>query len=363
MRILHIVWALSEANGILQAVTHLAAELRALQNDVFVVNAQQQATEIDGVQIIKSKAELERIIIRYHPDIAIINGIFFKEFVIAGKMLKRYKVPYLVTFHGSYSRSNYKKHTIRKALFRFLIFNQVIKHAANVIFLSQKERDNSIVKDCKKLPFIIPNGCNLPSLSRESKTNGLPIEFVFIGRMDIYGKGIDVLVEALDCVRHFYGQSELDKFHITLYGQHYQDSEIWVKKNIVESHLYPIDYKGPIYSNEKEEMLRRADILILPSRSEGFPVSVLEALSYGIPCIVTPQTNVADIIQQYKCGWVTELDAKAMANTIVSACNQYRDAEDALHKHARRAASMFTWYNIAKQTESCYKSIIKVYTD
>ena len=60
--------------------------------------------------------------------------------------------------------------------------------------------------------------------------------------------------------------------------------------------LDPVDvvFYGPAFGEEKEALLRSADAFILPSFSEGLPMSVLEAWSYGLPVVMTPECNLPE---------------------------------------------------------------------
>jgi poly(glycerol-phosphate) alpha-glucosyltransferase len=51
---------------------------------------------------------------------------------------------------------------------------------------------------------------------------------------------------------------------------------------------------GAAFGKEKEELLRNADVFILPSFSEGLPMSVLEGWSYGLPVVMTPECNLPE---------------------------------------------------------------------
>jgi glycosyltransferase involved in cell wall biosynthesis len=53
-------------------------------------------------------------------------------------------------------------------------------------------------------------------------------------------------------------------------------------------------FYGAAFGEEKEALLRSADAFVLPSFSEGLPMSVLEAWSYGLPVVMTPECNLPE---------------------------------------------------------------------
>ena len=56
----------------------------------------------------------------------------------------------------------------------------------------------------------------------------------------------------------------------------------------------------------------KIDLLIQPSRTEGMPNSVLEAMSIAIPSYVTEFTNMGEIIRNANNGWVVELSSDSI---------------------------------------------------
>ena len=56
------------------------------------------------------------------------------------------------------------------------------------------------------------------------------------------------------------------------------------------------------FGEEKNNILNIIDIFVHPSRNEGLPTSVIEAASFGKPCLVSEATNIADKIIKYKAG-------------------------------------------------------------
>ena len=71
-----------------------------------------------------------------------------------------------------------------------------------------------------------------------------------------------------------------------------------------------VELHEAIDGSEKEAELLSADVFIQTSRSEGMSMGILEALSYGVPCLVTRGTNLGEIIEQYDAGWVAETNAE-----------------------------------------------------
>ncbi len=51
---------------------------------------------------------------------------------------------------------------------------------------------------------------------------------------------------------------------------------------------------GPAFGRDKEDLLRNVDAFVLPSFSEGLPMSVLEGWSYGLPVVMTPECNLPE---------------------------------------------------------------------
>jgi glycosyltransferase involved in cell wall biosynthesis len=63
-------------------------------------------------------------------------------------------------------------------------------------------------------------------------------------------------------------------------------------------------FRGPLYGAEKEKFWDEIDVLLLFSRSEGWPMVVLEAILHEVPILLSHETNVADFVEQYQVGRV-----------------------------------------------------------
>ena len=126
-----------------------------------------------------------------------------------------------------------------------------------------------------------------------------------------YEKGVDVLLQAWYLV-----QQQLPEARLILVGSgpiQPQLTHMAEALGIRES----IEFAG--LQSDVVAQLHRAGIAILPSRWEGMPNAVLEAMACGIPCIATQVSGSEDIIQQGINGLLVEVeDYKSMAEALLT---------------------------------------------
>lgn len=115
---------------------------------------------------------------------------------------------------------------------------------------------------------------------------------------------------------------------------------------------------GPAFGQEKEDLLRSADAFILPSYSEGLPMSVLEAWAYGLPVVMTPECNLpegfaADAairIETHDEGIALGLDALFSMSE--------RDLLTMGEKGRELVKARFAWKTVAAQMREVYEWIL-----
>ena len=114
---------------------------------------------------------------------------------------------------------------------------------------------------------------------------------------------------------------------------------------------------GQIYGEDKYKVLDSSDIMVLTSRSEGMPMVVLEALSFGCPCIVSEATNMATIVKD-KAGWVTPLTKEGIVETIHKAVKDYQNNKVKYRNNSIEIAKQFDWKKIAKLSIEQYNELL-----
>lgn len=353
MKILHIAYfgRSGKLNGIYEAVTCLASAQISLNNDVKIAITTEQSV-VDGqfIHYTPTTKKFKQLLSAYKPDIVVFNSLYEIQQITFSHLLRKHNIPYVLVFHGGASKDNAKKGWLKKKIANLLLFNWFIHKARAVVYLSENEYKKSVFKRVNKNYAILPNGVNVPNDFIPSRVIPNKMNVTFLSRIDYYGKGIDVLLEA---VKKLQGEGWDDRVEFNFYGNKYDDSY----KLLLEYGDF-VKYHGFVSGNEKADVLKKASINILPSRSEGMPMTILEALSYGCPCMVTPMTNMAELIKENHCGWVIELTAESITETIKKAYEELSVSPNKYFEECRNTAKRYSWDNVAKKSIMFYQKII-----
>lgn len=223
------------------------------------------------------------------------NRLGFYEKLILAVMIRMTRTKTIFNFRGDISVTSIYWKKIEKFIIKyFLPFNTLILSQSEK--LSNYLKTNYLVHE-QKLAFI-PNGIDVyeytGKIYDKNKVNG-NINILFIGSI-CYRKGVDLIIKAVSYLKNIHKSQNIN---ISIYG--YSRSTEAIKGFYNDIKLYGIEefikLQGPLHGKEKQNVLSKADIFVLPSRSEGFPNAVLEAMLVGIPVVVSNVGALPEIIK------------------------------------------------------------------
>lgn len=245
------------------------------------------------------------------PDLVIFNEIYKKEYLFLYKECLKNNIPYIIIPHGGLVKKAQHTKFLKKKLANIFLFNKFIKKARAIQFLNNQEKDSCTFKVNKYI--ISGNGIEINNIKHnQSKKNNI----VFIGRLSYYTKGLDLLIKAVNSISE---HLKNNKIKINLYGNTYEKDLKKIEKLINKYNLKDIIIiNKPIFNKEKTQVLKNASVFIQTSRHEGQPMGIIEALSYGVPCIVTYQTSFGSFVNDHNCGIGVNCNYKEIANAIIN---------------------------------------------
>jgi glycosyltransferase involved in cell wall biosynthesis len=113
-------------------------------------------------------------------------------------------------------------------------------------------------------------------------------------------------------------------------------------------------FTGLLSEDEVKHIYKIASVYVMPSVSEPFGITALEAISAGTPTIVSKTAGVSEAFRN--CLRVDFWDTDEMANKIISLL-RYEPLRKTITSHGNQEISLFTWDNVADQTLSVYREI------
>lgn len=343
MRLLHITAThLNPAGGVPVVLKKLVEEQNLINGftaRVLSVKAETKQMESLYFDELGSKT-FKEYVGNFKPDICILHSFYYVEYNNIIKELQRQHIPYLIEPHGSFGHAAMQKSRIKKIIANSTVFRGQIKKAVGYVFLNEEEKRDSIYH--KEYEIVIPNGIETDTIIHDFK-RGEDFSFYFIGRYDINHKGLDYLLDALDIL-----ENKKTIISISFWGSGTTEVVSQITNRVKQYKYVKVNVHKPVFGIEKDKLLEQIGPMLLTSRYEGFPMTVLEAWSYGNPCIVTPGTNVKSEVIDYSLGWGVDLSASSIAQAILKALKEYpKRRGEYIDKCKKYVCDSYSWKKIA----------------
>lgn len=185
------------------------------------------------------------------------------------------------------------------------------------------------------------------------RTQQGPLTILYVGRIE-YEKGADLLFSALRKV-----SSRLESFRALLIGAAVGEFKTKLETFLSENHRW-VSYLGSLPQHDVFQHMSEADILVLPSRTDTLPRSLIEALSFGLPQIATNIGGIPEIVEDGVTGLLVEPDdPDALAEAILKLCAS-PDMRTRMQQNSRaRALEKFEITKVMAKQVHIYQALIE----
>lgn len=356
MRVLHVVSGIDpQSGGPTRSVKGICRALSKAGVDVtlLVLHGDHEFDNPCGVKIIRGLSTptiLNQTIKQF--DLVHIQGLWDWALHKVAAECRTCKVPYVISPRGMLDpwALSVKKWKKRVAM---LIYQRCDLKCASTFHVTATLEEKSVRAQGLKQPCIIaPNGVEFPAVMPE-RTWGDPVysrTAIFMSRLHP-GKGLLLLAEAWKRVSPI-------GWRMLVVGP-----DSYGHKAEVQERLRHLGIEGSwafvdmVDDEAKWRYYRAADLLIHPSVSENFGITIAEGLAAGLPVICTDGTPWAEIAE-HKCGWYIKANSEdALAEALREAINSAELTEMGL-RGRKLVEEHYTWSAVCDKMVRGYVKVI-----
>lgn len=205
---------------------------------------------------------------------------------------------------------------------------------------------------CKHI-IIIPNiteypqGCNHTPSGKPQ-----PATLLFLGLV-CKQKGVFDLLDAIA----LHKEEWIGKLKLIIGGNGETEK---LQECIKKQHLEEIvDFKGWVTGTQKTELFTQAQGFILPSHNEGLPLSILEAMTYGLPILATPVGGIPEIVTNNYNGFLFEEgNTQAIYQALHTFTNMTEDERAEMGINSKQRVKAHMPQAVIKQLKQLYEQLL-----
>ena len=283
-----------------------------------------------------------------------LHGGWIPVFSAISAILTTQQIPFVFTPHGAYNIIAMRRNQWVKKIYFQLFEKKLLARARKIHCIGQSEVSGLQCIFSTEKTFLLPYGFENQADTQHAISQKDDFFIIgFVGRLDIYTKGLDLMLEA------FANLIQREK-----------EAQLWIvgdgkQRSVLNRMITTRGLQGRVvlwgsqFGADKEKLMHKMSLFIHPSRNEGLPSSVLEASAMGIPCLVTEATNLAEPITSYRSGLaVANESASALTDALISLKKQWnKDRLMDMGKNARlMVEEAFSWSSILSNLDKLYQS-------
>ena len=215
------------------------------------------------------------------------NGMF-RDYLI-GRIASAGKLPYVVQLHGTLDLA-LNRRAIGKM--RIKAYRGLFERAAAILPVNTPTKESVLTLDpsaaerCEIVPHFITSDQIQPR-NPDDATPDRPFQIVYAGSL-VMAKGLAELLAIAQRV---------DDVHLTLIGQAAGKREQRYMEFFQDPRIaHRVTLTGHLPNREVLDILMEADVYCLPSHTEGFPMSIMEAMQAGLPVVASNVGAIPDMV-------------------------------------------------------------------
>lgn len=302
-------------------------------------------------------------------DMIHIHGLYRFPVTYAAWLARARRLPCIICPHGSldpflYKQSRFGKWAVPlKRLYERLFDIPNLHQASAILYTAKEEMERAAFLELRAPAVIIPNGINwshyasLPergAFRNHIKLNACVPLVLFLGRIN-FKKGLDLLVPAFARVL-----KKVPEARLALVGPDNDAYGLKVQKWCWEQGIADkVIFAGYLGLEKVKQAYVDADVFVLPSYTENFGMTVVEAMACGCPVVISDQVNIWREVKEDGAGRVVGLDPLEIAEAICRVLQDKKGAEEMGRCGRLAAERCYSWPQIVEPLTDVYRKLIE----
>jgi glycosyltransferase involved in cell wall biosynthesis len=288
------------------------------------------------------KTVLSDLVNRKRLDVMFIVGGHILENYAIARWCRRNHLPYYFSPGAAYTPAllTRRKRLLKK--FWKLFEVQILSWAHAIRAYSATNEQQIRQYFSSGLIFQLREGINDREVTGADEAKQFPrdtVNILYLGRIDVWGKGLDQLVEAIAILRR-----EALPVFLHIVGPVMPQEAAGFQELLRRLPAGSYQYYGPVYGPERFTLFRAADLFAYTSRHEGIPRATREALALGVPLLVTAETNMAEDVVAYQAGLTVGCEADEIADKVRKFVALSPEQRLVMRRNASRLAkTLYQW--------------------
>lgn len=242
-----------------------------------------------------------------------------------------------------------------KRLFDRLVPRMTLQRAQRVIALTPREATYLATLGVQPERIrVIPNGVDVGEFAaaKDGAGRGDRVTILFAGRCYPDQKGLEVLVRAMT-------RMPQGRIRLRIVGEDWGGYAV-VSALVRELHLQ--DSVTLVGRVERPDLLREfanADIFVLPSLFDSFPMTLLEAMAAGLPVVATRVGGVPDIVDDGRTGILVNPGDEGSLARALGTLAADENLRHSLGRAGRQRSLGYSWESILPQVKRVYEEAVR----
>jgi glycosyltransferase involved in cell wall biosynthesis len=293
-------------------------------------------------------------------DLAMIHTIWGALPIEASRILNSLQVPFVIWPHGGLDPFDLRKKKYIKKILGPILIRSMLDKSAAIVCTARLEAERIERYGAKNKPTVLPLPINsLPIAGNRQKfrqkfsLGDNNFVFLFLSLL-YYKKGLNLLIPAIKKVSISYPNIKLIIAGSDL-GGYEKKVRAWIQKYELKDRII---MPGFLSGQDKQDAFAGSDCFVLPSMNENFGIAIVEALSAGLPVLISDNVYIWKEIIEEGGGWVCNYSIESLIDSITGILKSPSDLKNK-KENSRRSAQLFSPEKLKSSYLQFYRQIRK----